>query len=203
VIRQEHGTLPMCHSFLGTASFWSLLFRIDEDLAAQARAAGCASCGGVLHSARYPRKPRGLAGWLLGDEYARRLSFCCEREGCRRRTTPPSVRFLGRRVFLGTVVVLTTALAAGLTRRRVAALHERFGVSVRTLRRWRAWWQEGFVASTLWRELRARLASPIAVARLPAALLERLAGEDLAARLIQLLRLIAPLSTSSYPREGG
>lgn len=202
MIRQEHGTPPMCHSFLGTASFWSLLLRIDEDFAAQARAAGCASCGGVLHSARYPRKPRGIAGSLLGEEYARRLSFCCEREGCRRRTTPPSVRFLGRRVFLGAVVVLATALAAGLTGRRVAALHERFGVSVRTLRRWRAWWQEDFVASALWPLLRAWLASPIAVARLPAALLERLAAEDMGARLSRLLRLIAPLSTCSYPREG-
>lgn len=192
----------MCHTFLSNAKFWSLLFRIDEDLAAEVRSAGCAACGGVLHSARYPRKPRGIAGSLLGDEYVWRLSFCCDREGCRRRTTPTSVRFLGRRVFLGAVVVLATALSAGLTGRRVAALHERFGVSVRTLRRWRAWWQEEFAASALWARLRARLATPIALARLPAALLERLPGAEPAALLTQLLRLIAPLSTGSYSREG-
>lgn len=157
----------MCHAFLSTAKFWSLLPRIDEDLAAQVRAAGCAECGGVLHSARYSRKARGIPLSVLGDEYGWRLSFCCDREGCRRRTTPPSVRFLGRRVFLGAVMVLITALASGLTGRRVAVLRERFGVSVRTLRRWRAWWQEAFVASALWRLLRARLATPIALARLP------------------------------------
>ncbi len=192
----------MCHAYLSTAKFWSLLFRIDEDLAAEVRCAGCAACGGVLHSARYPRKPRGIACSVLGDQYARRLSFCCDREGCRRRTTPPSVRFLGRRVFLGALVVLVTALSAGLTGRRVAALHDRFGVSVRTLRRWREWWQEDFVASALWPLLRARLATPIESVRLPAALLERCAGEDDAGQLIHLLRLIAALSTRSYSMAG-
>ena len=171
----------MCHAFLSTAKFWSLLFRIDEDLAAEVRTAGCAACGGVLHSARYPRKARGITCSVLGDQYERRLSFCCDRDGCRRRATPPSVRFLGR---------------------RVAVLHERFGVSVRTLRRWRAWWQKEFVASALWPLLRARLATSIALARLPAALLERCAGEDRAQQLIHLLRLIAPLSTRSYSMEG-
>jgi len=192
----------MCHAFLSTAKFWSLLFRIDEDLAAEVRTAGCAACGGVLHSARYPRKARGITCSVLGDQYERRLSFCCDRDGCRRRATPPSVRFLGRRVFLGALVVLVTALSAGLNGRRVAVLHERFGVSVRTLRRWRAWWQKEFVASALWPLLRARLATSIALARLPAALLERCAGEDRAQQLIHLLRLIAPLSTRSYSMEG-
>src|SRR5207244_8371249 len=147
----------MCHAFLSTAKFWSLLLRIDEDLAAEVRAAGCAVCGGVLHSARYPRKPRGIDRCLLGEEYGQRWSFCCDRDGCRRRATPPSVRFLGRRVFLGAVVVLVTALSAGLTEWRVAALRGTFGVSVRTLRRWRAWWQQEFVVSALWAQLRARL----------------------------------------------
>ena len=64
---------------------------------------------GMLHSARYPRKPRGGLD-DLGPDYATRLSFCCAVDGCRRRTTPPSVRYLGRRVYLGAVVVLVTAM---------------------------------------------------------------------------------------------
>jgi hypothetical protein len=191
----------MCHAFLSTAKFWSLLLRIDEDLATEVRAAGCAACGGVLHSARYPRKPRGIDRRVLGDEYVRRSSFCCDRDGCRRRVTPPSVRFLGRRVFLGAVVVLVSALDAGLTGRRVVALQEKFGVSVRTLRRWRAWWQKDFVASALWPVLRARLATPIKLAALPGALLERCAGADRAGQLTHLLRLLAPLSTRRYVME--
>lgn len=191
----------MCHAFIGAASFWSLLFQIDEDLAAQVRAEGCRSCGGPLHSARYPRKPRGVARGLLDESIRTRLSFCCARDGCRRRHTPASVRFLDRRVFLGAVVVLVTALSSGLTGKRVAVLCERFDVSVRTLRRWQAWWRERFVATALWRRLRGRLAVPVAPSSLPGSLLACLQFEDESERLIHLLRLFAPLSSSSSARE--
>jgi hypothetical protein len=116
---------------LGDARLYAILQQIDEDLAARARAAGC-RCGGPLHSARYPRKPRGgPAG--LGSSYEQRLSFCCATEGCRKRTTPPSVRFLGRKVYLGAVVVLVSALRQGPSPMRVSVLHELFGVGERTL----------------------------------------------------------------------
>ena len=36
--------------------------KIDADLAAKARAAGCAFCGGRLDVADYPRRPRGADG---------------------------------------------------------------------------------------------------------------------------------------------
>ena len=191
----------MCQVYLSSSSFWSLLVRMDEDLAAEVRCTGCRACGGVLHSARYPRKPRGMGRRVLGEGYDRRLSFCCAREGCRRRTTPPSVRFLGRRVFLGAMVVMVTALSAGLTGQRVAALCEQFGVSARTLRRWRRWWLEDFVASSLWSGLRARLATPVTIERLPDSLLERCTGDDPAQRLTQVLKWVAPLSTARYSRE--
>lgn len=191
----------MCHVLLGSSTFWSFLSRIDHDLAADARIAGCLFCGGALHSARYPRKPRGVERSVLGEAYETRLSFCCDRDGCRRRMTPPSVRFLGRRVFLGAVVVLATALAQGLSARRVAALCAQFSVSTRTLRRWRVWWTETFVESATWSGIRARLASPITLALLPASLLERCEGDDEPTRVTQLLRLIAPLSGSHLVRE--
>jgi hypothetical protein len=106
----------VCHAILRDANLYTFLFQIDRDLAAEARAAGCL-CGGVLHSARYPRKPRGGPRGL-GPEYETRLSFCCAKEGCRRRTTPPSVRFLGQRVYLGAVVVLVSAMEGGVTLKR-------------------------------------------------------------------------------------
>lgn len=192
----------MCHGFVQTASFWRLLSRIDEDLAAQVRAEGCSVCGGSLHSARYRRKPRGVARGLLGEAGEQRLSFCCARDGCRRRHTPPSVRFLGRRVYPGAVVVLVTALAAGLTGKRVAVLRERFGVSDRTLRRWQRWWREAFAASRLWKRLRGYLAAPLCAASLPGALLALCEAEDDAGRLVQVLRQLSPLASSSCLREG-
>lgn len=183
----------MCHAILQDINFYIFLVQIDQDLAAETQASGC-SCGGALHSARYPRKPRG-APRGLGPEYASRLSFCCARENCRRRTTPPSVRFLGRRVYLSAVVILVSAMQDGVTGKRAQQLHEVVGVSLRTLKRWRQWWHEGFVASPFWKQAKGQLSAPIEVATLPTSLLAYFTGEDLATRLIQLLRFLLPLTT--------
>ena len=45
------------------------------------------------------------------EAFGRRFSLCCGREGCRHRATPPSVRFLGRRVYVGAVVIVASAIA--------------------------------------------------------------------------------------------
>jgi len=185
----------LCHELLRDARFFRTLQRFDEDLASQTRAAGCA-CGGVLHSARYPRKPRGGPD-DLGPAYRRRLSFCCARDGCRRRMTPPSLRFLGRRVYLGAVVVLVAAMRGGVTAQRAGRLEETVGVSVRTLERWRRWWRETFVRSALWKGLQGRFVPPPDVGAFPASLLARFAGRDARERLLRMLWFLAPLTTRS------
>jgi len=192
----------VCHALLRDASLYEVLLTIDHDLAAEARAGGCAFCSGMLHSARYPRKPRGGPD-DLGPDYATRLSFCCAQEGCRRRTTPPSVRYLGRRVYLGAVVVLVTAMVGGITAARAARLRELLGVSVRTLTRWRAWWRETFVASAFWRGVRGCFMPPVAVDTLPASLLARFAGADERTRVLRTLAFLAPLTTRRAAREAG
>jgi len=53
------------HSALQHPKLFHFLSTIDEDLAARSRLLGCSFCGGVLHSARYPRKPRGGPSALL------------------------------------------------------------------------------------------------------------------------------------------
>jgi hypothetical protein len=179
---------------LRNASLYDLLFTVDRDLAAEARAAGCRTCGGRSHSARYPRKLRGGLE-ELGPDYTTRLSFCCEREGCRRRTPPPSVRFLGRRVYLGAVVVLVTAMQAGITQTRAERLRELVGVSPRTLKRWREWWQTTFVASAFWRAVKGRFMPSVNVAAIPASLLDRFAGPDALTQLLHLRRFLCPLTT--------
>ena len=192
----------MCHALLRDATLYDRLLTFDQDLAAEARAAGCGPCGGILHSARYPRKPRGGPD-DLGPDYATRLSFCCAQEDCRRRTTPPSVRYLGRRVYLGAVVVLVTAMAGGITAARAARLRELLGVSVRTLKRWRAWWRQTFVASAFWRGVKGRFMPSVAVDRLPASLLERFAGADERTRLLHALGFLGPLTTRAAARGAG
>lgn len=184
-----------CREALQHPKFYEFLWWIDQDLAVQAQAADC-PCGGKLHSARYPRKPRGAPRGLLGPEYGHRLSFCCEREGCRRRTTPPSVRFLGRRVYLGAVVVLASAMRGAVTLSGAAALQVLLGVSLRTLKRWRAWWRTTFLATPFWTLARAQFSRPVAISALPASLLERFSGIDRAAQLCALLRFLLPLTTN-------
>jgi len=177
-------------------TFYETLTRFDEDLAEQVRAGGC-RCGGRLHRAAYPRKPRG-GPTDLGPAYDRRHSFCCDREGCRRRATPASLRFLGRRVYLGVVVVLVSIMAHGLTSTRLAQLRDDLGgsLNVRTLARWRTWWREAFPQSPFWKHARGRFAAPMDRRRLPAALLARFRGTTLRLRLHALLQFLAPLTGS-------
>ncbi|MCF6355952.1 MAG: hypothetical protein L3J26_12770 [Candidatus Polarisedimenticolaceae bacterium] len=186
----------MCHAFLNDSRFYRFLFEIDQDIAHQVQAEGC-SCGGVLHSARYPRKPRGVRS-LLDEAYESRLSFCCAVEGCRRRRTPPSVRFLGRKVYLGVIVILITALEHGLPAKRRQHLIETLDICSQTLSRWRKWWREVFPASRCWQAMRGQFIPPVEVSRLPGALLGRLSGEGLSRCLCHLLGLLAPITAASW-----
>lgn len=185
----------MCHAGLSPTNFHSLLLEIDLDLVEQVRLRGCPHCGGPLHRADYPRKPWGL-GRQARSCYARRFSLCCDRDGCRRRTTPGTMRFLGRRRYTAVMMVLVSALTHGITARRGERLRQALGVSRRTLTRWRAWWREALVASVFWRTVRGRLASALDVQALPAVLLEAFEGRSRRRRLLRLLGFLAPLSSS-------
>ena len=177
---------------LGRRKFWELLLEIDRELAASARERGCA-CGGVLHAANYSRKPRGGPSDLTRMHRAR-FSLCCAVDGCRRRVTPKSVRFLGRRVYFAGVVVLVAALREGTTRRRQAVLQRLFGVTRSTLERWHAWWRDAFPETAFWRSERGRFVSAIAPENLPQALLDRFVRDAQHEPLLGLLRFLAPLS---------
>jgi hypothetical protein len=131
-----------------------------------------------------------------------RTSFCCARRECRKRVTPPSMRFLGRRVYLGAFVVLVSAMRHGLSERRVAELRALLGVARSTLVRWRRWWRETFAASPLFAAVRGHLAMPVDAAGLPASLLERFEGDE-RQRLLAMLVMLLPLTTSSWSGKAG
>ncbi|MFQ5381529.1 MAG: hypothetical protein ACE5EF_07900 [Dehalococcoidia bacterium] len=182
----------MCQTFRLNASLWRELLAIDRDLAERTRALGC-GCGGPLHAAPYARKPRFEGD--LGDDFTTRFSFCCGVEGCRKRATPPSSRFLGRRVFVGVVVVLVGALRQGPTPTRVRTLREHFGVSRRTIERWHAWWRERFPATRCWREIRGRVPRTWDGAP-PRSLLDGLDAWEALDQQSLLMRLVSPLAAS-------
>ncbi|MBI3456493.1 MAG: hypothetical protein HY002_11985 [Candidatus Rokubacteria bacterium] len=187
----------MYEILLADASFFEFLLCCDRDLAEEARMRGCLICKGVVHRADYERRPRGEPRGL-SEEFARRHSFCCARQGCRKRVTPPSLRFLGRRLYLGAVVVLVAAMREGPTPTRLERLQEMLGVCARTVRRWQQWWRETFPQTAVWVTIRGQLAQPVETGRLPGSLLERLlATGTLRERVVALLRLLAPLSCRS------
>jgi hypothetical protein len=179
-------------ALLADAKFHEQLLSFDRDLAARCRAAGCPACGGVLHSANFRRKPRGRPIGL-GEEHDRRFSFCCAVDGCRDRATPPSLRFLGRKVYLAVIVTLISAMRGGLTQRRSARLAAALGVDRRTVARWRSWWLSTFTVTPFWQTAVAAFMPPADSSRLPASVLDRFAG-DADQRLIAFLRFLAPMT---------
>jgi len=179
----DHTLLP--------ADFHAFLLRIDVDLASEVQAGGCQRCGNALHKNRYPRKPRdgGLIDVGKGPHFY--LSLDCSR--CNKRHNPPSVRFLGRRVYVAATVVLATAMRVGLTDARVAKLSKWLRVPKRTIERWRRWWLEEFAESSFWKNAHARFMPPVAATTLPASLLVQFKDPDFCSQLIALLRFLTPL----------
>ena len=175
--------------------FW-ILKKIDETIAGEARDRGCL-CGGKLHQANYPRKPRGSP---VGDrkDFQRRLSFCCSREGCRRRTTPPSVLFLGGKVYFSALIVIISARRLETPQKRINELCGLVGVRPRTLHRWLKWWREDFVRSEHWIAEQGRFRTCPKQTKLPLSLLDSFNRKGPAHKLALLLRFIAPLTTSSF-----
>jgi hypothetical protein len=182
---------------MADAIFHKQLLAFDRDLAATARAKGC-SCRGVLHSGDFNRKPRG-APRGLGDDHARRFSFNCSVRRCRKRNTPSSLRFLGRKVYVATVVILAAALQHGATEARLQHLAAVPGVDRRTLRRWREWWLKAFQESRFWQAAKAAFMPPADAASIPLSVLDRFAGAP-EARLLTLLRFLLPITGGASAR---
>jgi hypothetical protein len=180
------------------------LEKVDADLVEIVRAGGCCHCPeSKLHRADYKRKPKGLKSWPQDPEKTRRFSLCCDQEGCRRRHTPPSVRFLGRRVYGGVVAVLFPAMVHGLSPKRVEQLRQALDLKVdrRTLERWRQWWLGLFVQSPFWKEAHARFMPPLCQTSLPLSLCLKFEVEERRDRLLELLKFLSPITTPAAWQE--
>ena len=198
----------MLHLQRLAGEFFARLEKLDQIIAATVAAARCRHCEGPLHQGNYRRKPRGGLIAVAGEAFTRRHSLCCGRRGCRKRALPPSLRFLGRRVYMEAVVVLASVLAQTMATLREAMAAS--GVPWRTLRRWGSWWREVFPRLPTWVELRAHFVPPAPdEAVLPRSLVERLdadlrrsggsgreasTGEDV---MLLSARCLAPATTGS------
>jgi hypothetical protein len=108
------------------------------------------------------------------------------------------LRFLGRKVYFAVVVLLVPVLREGLSAKRLERLSGLFPVSVRTVRRWRRFWRETFVAGGIWRAARGRFAIAVRAAELPGCLLEAFCGiGEPEPRVVAVLRLIVGAAASA------
>lgn len=164
------------------------LEKFDADLTEKAQSLGCPHCGGVLHRGDYPRKPRGI--W----EWDKRYSLCCSTQGCRKRVTPASVRFLGRKVYLAIIVVVVSAMMHCAKKKSVKKLQDELGIDRRTLSRWRTWWQEIFAQSTFWKAKRSFFSRPIKKSTMPFGLVKAFNAEN-SQGMKKLLLFLSPATT--------
>ena len=188
----------MYQALLNDARFHEQLLDFDRDVAQTARDEGCLRCMGALHSARFLRKPRRVPAGV-SDDYDLRFSFCCAVDGCRGRMTPSSLRFLGPKVYLATVVTLATAMQQGVTAARAHSLSAELGIDRRTLVRWRKWWLQTF-AGPFRPVVMAAFMPPLDLVGVPTTALDRYAG-GAAEKVIHLLRLLAPLTGGAAARR--
>jgi hypothetical protein len=178
-----------------SASLYVLLHAMDAAVAAAVRAAGCQKCGGPLHQSTYPRKLRGLPSGA--DAEVKRLSLCCGVEGCRSRHTPPSVLFFGRKVYTSAVVVLCCIGRSDCSPNVMRRLRALFGVTTRTVLRWRAMWRVELPQTSWWQTVRGLLPADVDETGLPGAVLKQFGPLGDAQTWVAFLRWTAPLTARS------
>lgn len=176
-----------------------LLAFIDLELANEAQAMGCHRCGGNLHRADFPRKARGVDAIIALAFFSKRFSLCCSVDGCRARFTPRSVRFLGRRLFPGWIAILIAFMSEGRNQKvSIRLLEKLFGVSGRSVERWRAQWQVFFATSRFWKEWRGRLLGSMDIQKPSLETLLQAFGINASAvnpeALVRFLKFLSPLS---------
>ncbi|EKD73011.1 MAG: hypothetical protein ACD_45C00484G0001 [uncultured bacterium] len=183
----------MSHKFISSAKFHLLLITIDQEIAKEVLQKGCIYCGNKLHKANYPRSPFGLLSQFR-HHYDERFSLCCN--ACRKRTTPPSVRFFGRRWYPAPLFMLISALMLGINERRLRQVKQHFGITVSesTWKRWRRWWRDSFESTQFWQQNKGIAFTTIeSIYRCPRALLVVFKGL-LEEKMQLLLRFLSPLT---------
>jgi len=127
---------------------------------------------------------RGVADEAVGY-FERRFSFCCGR--CRRRQTPPSLRFADHWVYAMAAVLVATVLAV---EKSLAAAARQLGAARRTVGRWRHWFRDALPKSQWWGRHTGLFREPPEQERMPLSLLDQIAGATEAERAFRALKLL-------------
>jgi len=155
----------MLFNILKRTEFFKILFLIDVDMAERFRPKTCSKCGARLHRGNYLRSPYGLPK-NIPDQWLIRHSFCCSNRRCRKRSLPPSCRFLGRKVHWSAVILVAVALRRNKGY-SINKLKEKFNVSRHTIKRWITYFKEAFPDSHRWKKIKGQIGIPISHDDLP------------------------------------
>lgn len=146
------------------------LYNIDKETAQRYRQWPCPHCGDPLYFANYYRKPRGEPEGIP-EEYFIKFSLCCGTQGCRQRLSPPSTRFLGRKVYWSPVILsIITDCQNHFKGKTLADLTRHTGISRHTLKRWLGFFRNTFPASPTWRKIRGYVSAYVGNDTLPSSL---------------------------------
>lgn len=133
-------------------------FELDRVIASEFHKKPCQNCGGKLNWANYHRKPRGVQG--DDEKHTLCFSLCCGQDGCRKRTSIPSLRFFGRRVYSSKIFFSISSLSKIATsRKKLERLSNFFNVPVKTIKNWLKWWNNDFINSKAWMIIKGFLVS--------------------------------------------
>lgn len=167
--------------------FFLFLRDIDLVLAKESKAQNCHHCGGILDVSNYLRKPRGIKETRDDDISHIRFSFCCRK--CRKRMTPQSVRFLGRKVYVGMCVIFAMSaewLQVTFTK-----------ICRQTLARWRRYWN-GILcdSSRFWKKVKCQLPPNFQTNGSPVPIIELFLENDAKQEEVysRILKFFSPLS---------
>ncbi len=195
----------MLPELLQKAKLYNLLFLIDCHFSETLKEKGCPFCNGALHQADYPRKPRGPFK-SLSEEYQKRHSLCCSCENCRKRSLPPSCRFMGRKVYFWPVILIVMALRQNREESYSAGrLMRLFNIPRNTLKRWFQFFKECFSLLPQWQRVRGLIPTSISNHETPGNLLHfylnRFKGNAMEA-LIQCLIVLTSEGDFSVKIDG-
>jgi hypothetical protein len=157
----------MLSELIKKKNLFSHLYEIDKKTAERYRQLPCPYCGGPLYFSNYMRKPRGEPE-DVPEKYFIQFSLCCGTEGCRKRLTPPSCRFMGRKIYWFAVILcILTDFQNTNEKATVSDWSMRTGICRNTIKRWLAFFHDTFPASRIWRRLRGQISACVRNSSLP------------------------------------
>lgn len=147
-----------CINVLLTASLFFFLLLLDREQAQNLWGKTCPHCGeGVLYWGCWKKKVRCPTSAPLPQGFEVQFSLCCSAKDCRKRVTPPSIRFPEGSPNLAVVVILARIFACGPSQKRISELKCLLKVDERTIRRWLARWRRVESESPWWKKIEGSL----------------------------------------------